>query len=99
MVTALGNKHRSRTNGIKRRGKLIQLCVSYTTCLLGWCVYLVSWATDLPKHALLESFLNAAASQFILGEQIPVTLWLLLAPVVISKQAPLSVCILVLFLS
>ncbi|XP_011086037.1 triose phosphate/phosphate translocator, chloroplastic isoform X1 [Sesamum indicum] len=32
----------------------------------------------------LEPFFNAAASQFILGQQIPLTLWLSLAPVVIG---------------
>ncbi|XP_042437181.1 triose phosphate/phosphate translocator, chloroplastic-like [Zingiber officinale] len=32
----------------------------------------------------LEPFFNAAASQFILGQQIPLTLWLLLAVVVIG---------------
>ncbi|KAL8468108.1 hypothetical protein ACS0TY_031371 [Phlomoides rotata] len=32
----------------------------------------------------LEPFFNAAASQFILGQQIPVTLWLSLAPVVLG---------------
>jgi hypothetical protein len=33
----------------------------------------------------LEPFFNAAASQFILGQQIPVTLWLSLAPIVLGK--------------
>lgn len=32
----------------------------------------------------LEPFFNAAASQFILGDQLPLTLWLSLAPVVIG---------------
>ncbi|ONK80128.1 uncharacterized protein A4U43_C01F14170 [Asparagus officinalis] len=32
----------------------------------------------------LEPFFNAAASQFILGQQIPLTLWLSLAPVVLG---------------
>ncbi|KAL8214094.1 hypothetical protein R6Q57_003543 [Mikania cordata] len=32
----------------------------------------------------LEPFFNAAASQFILGQSIPITLWLSLAPVVIG---------------
>ncbi|KDO77699.1 hypothetical protein CISIN_1g013023mg [Citrus sinensis] len=32
----------------------------------------------------LEPFFNAAASQFILGQQLPLTLWLSLAPVVIG---------------
>jgi hypothetical protein len=34
---------------------------------------------------VLEPFFNAAASQFILGQQIPVTLWLSLAPIVLGK--------------
>ena len=33
----------------------------------------------------LEPFFNAAASQFILGQQVPFTLWLSLAPVVIGN--------------
>ncbi|KAL5989488.1 hypothetical protein ACLOJK_010380 [Asimina triloba] len=33
----------------------------------------------------LEPFFNAAASQFVLGQQLPLTLWLSLAPVVIGK--------------
>ncbi|MFS7987023.1 putative sugar phosphate transporter domain-containing protein [Helianthus anomalus] len=32
----------------------------------------------------LEPFFNVAASQFILGQSIPITLWLSLAPVVIG---------------
>lgn len=32
----------------------------------------------------LEPFFNAAASQFVLGQQIPITLWLSLAPVVLG---------------
>ena len=35
----------------------------------------------------LEPFFNAAASQFILGQQIPVTLWLSLAPIVLGVSA------------
>jgi len=35
-------------------------------------------------RSALEPFFNAAASQFILGQQIPVTLWLSLAPVVLG---------------
>lgn len=33
----------------------------------------------------LEPFFNAAASQFVLGHQIPLSLWLSLAPVVIGN--------------
>jgi hypothetical protein len=36
-------------------------------------------------NAALEPFFNAAASQFILGQQVPFTLWLSLAPVVIGN--------------
>lgn len=36
--------------------------------------------------AALEPFFNAAASQFVLGHQIPLSLWLSLAPVVIGKE-------------
>ncbi|CAM6083736.1 unnamed protein product [Calypogeia fissa] len=35
----------------------------------------------------LEPFFNAAASQFILGQQIPITLWLSLAPIVLGVSA------------
>lgn len=35
--------------------------------------------------AALEPFFNAAASQFILGHQIPLTLWASLAPIVLGK--------------
>lgn len=35
----------------------------------------------------LEPFFNAAASQFILGQQIPVTLWLSLMPIVLGVSA------------
>ncbi|KAG6476804.1 hypothetical protein ZIOFF_066052 [Zingiber officinale] len=38
----------------------------------------------------LEPFFNAAASQFILGQQIPLTLWLLLAVVVIDTVSMAS---------
>ena len=36
--------------------------------------------------AALEPFFNAAASQFILGHQIPLSLWLSLAPVVFGNS-------------
>ena len=36
--------------------------------------------------AALEPFFNAAASQFVLGQQIPLSLWLSLAPVVIGNS-------------
>jgi hypothetical protein len=34
----------------------------------------------------LEPFFNAVASQFVLGQQIPFTLWLSLLPVVLGKK-------------
>lgn len=39
----------------------------------------------LPSAAL-EPFFNAAASQFVLGHQIPFSLWLSLAPVVLGNS-------------
>ncbi|KAE8723023.1 Triose phosphate/phosphate translocator [Hibiscus syriacus] len=40
---------------------------------------------NLFVFSALEPFFNAAASQFILGQSIPITLWLSLAPVVIAE--------------
>lgn len=36
--------------------------------------------------AALEPFFSAAATQFILGQQVPFSLWLSLAPVVIGNS-------------
>ena len=36
------------------------------------------------SYSALEPFFNAAASQFVLGQQIPFALWLSLTPVVIG---------------
>lgn len=47
----------------------------------------------------LEPFFNAAASQFILGQPIPLTLWLSLAPVVIGKLLSLHLPLLLLKLN
>jgi solute carrier family 35, member E1 len=38
------------------------------------------------SNAALEPFFNAAATQFILGQQVPFSLWLSLAPVVIGNS-------------
>jgi hypothetical protein len=57
--------------------------------LLSWWEYL--WVELVGNSCacliltVLEPFFNAAASQFILGQQIPVTLWLSLAPIVLGK--------------
>ena len=42
-------------------------------------------------NTALEPFFNAAATQFVLGQQVPLSLWLSLAPVVIgnSQLSPL----------
>lgn len=37
-------------------------------------------------NAALEPFFSAAATQFILGQQVPFSLWLSLAPVVIGNS-------------
>ena len=43
------------------------------------------------RNTALEPFFNAAATQFVLGQQVPLSLWLSLAPVVIgnSQLSPL----------
>ncbi|KAF9590142.1 hypothetical protein IFM89_031746 [Coptis chinensis] len=43
------------------------------------------------KACSLEPFFNASASQFILGQQIPLSLWLSLAPVVIGQKTLQSI--------
>lgn len=43
----------------------------------------------------LEPFFNASASQFILGQPIPLTLWLSLAPVVIGNLLLSCYCVIV----
>jgi solute carrier family 35 protein E1 len=37
-------------------------------------------------NAALEPFFNAAATQFVLGQQVPLPLWLSLAPVVLGNS-------------
>eukprot|EP00252_Welwitschia_mirabilis_P000877 TRINITY_DN1085_c0_g2_i1.p1 TRINITY_DN1085_c0_g2~~TRINITY_DN1085_c0_g2_i1.p1 ORF type:complete len:429 (+),score=26.80 TRINITY_DN1085_c0_g2_i1:357-1643(+) len=69
--------------------ELFWLLVPVSFChSLGHVMTNVSFATVAVSftHTIkaLEPFFNAAASQFVLGQQIPFTLWLSLAPVVIG---------------
>nr|CAD1843449.1 unnamed protein product [Ananas comosus var. bracteatus] len=69
--------------------KLLKLLIPVAVChALGHVTSNVSFAAVAVSFAhtvkALEPFFNAAASQFILGQQIPLTLWLSLAPVVIG---------------
>nr|CAD1842469.1 unnamed protein product [Ananas comosus var. bracteatus] len=69
--------------------KLLKLLIPVAVChALGHVTSNVSFAAVAVSFAhtvkALEPFFNAAASQFILGQQIPWTLWLSLAPVVIG---------------
>lgn len=69
--------------------KLLKLLIPVALChALGHVTSNVSFAAVAVSFAhtvkALEPFFNAAASQFILGQQIPFTLWLSLAPVVIG---------------
>ncbi|GKV47749.1 hypothetical protein SLEP1_g54616 [Rubroshorea leprosula] len=69
--------------------KLLKLLIPVAVChALGHVTSNVSFAAVAVSftHTIkaLEPFFNAAASQFILGQQIPFTLWLSLAPVVIG---------------
>ncbi|CAA2986425.1 triose phosphate phosphate translocator, chloroplastic [Olea europaea subsp. europaea] len=68
---------------------LLKLLIPVAVChALGHVTSNVSFAAVAVSftHTVkaLEPFFNAAASQFILGQQIPFTLWLSLAPVVIG---------------
>ncbi|KAK6154744.1 hypothetical protein DH2020_008992 [Rehmannia glutinosa] len=68
---------------------LLKLLIPVAVChALGHVTSNVSFATVAVSftHTIkaLEPFFNAAASQFILGQQIPLTLWLSLAPVVLG---------------
>ncbi|KAK4399156.1 UNVERIFIED_CONTAM: Triose phosphate/phosphate translocator, chloroplastic [Sesamum calycinum] len=68
---------------------LLKLLIPVAVChALGHVTSNVSFAAVAVSftHTIkaLEPFFNAAASQFILGQQIPLTLWLSLAPVVIG---------------
>ncbi|XP_057464078.1 triose phosphate/phosphate translocator TPT, chloroplastic isoform X1 [Actinidia eriantha] len=69
--------------------KLLKLLIPVAVChALGHVTSNVSFAAVAVSftHTIkaLEPFFNAAASQFILGQQIPLTLWLSLAPVVLG---------------
>ncbi|KAJ6795952.1 triose phosphate/phosphate translocator, chloroplastic [Iris pallida] len=68
---------------------LLKLLVPVAAChALGHVTSNVSFAAVAVSftHTIkaLEPFFNAAASQFILGQQIPLSLWLSLAPVVLG---------------
>ncbi|XP_052156959.1 triose phosphate/phosphate translocator TPT, chloroplastic-like [Oryza glaberrima] len=55
--------------------------IGHVTSTVSFAAVAVSFAHTIKA---LEPFFNAAASQFILGQQVPLTLWLSLAPVVIG---------------
>ncbi|KAH7682241.1 solute carrier family 35 member E1 protein [Dioscorea alata] len=83
----------SWTVGLPKRApmdnKLLKLLIPVAIChAIGHITSNVSFAAVAVSftHTIkaLEPFFNAAASQFILGQQIPFTLWLSLAPVVIG---------------
>ncbi|XP_058095782.1 triose phosphate/phosphate translocator, chloroplastic [Magnolia sinica] len=68
---------------------LLKLLIPVAVChALGHVMSNVSFAAVAVSftHTIkaLEPFFNAAASQFVLGQQIPLTLWLSLAPVVLG---------------
>ncbi|XP_078174515.1 glucose-6-phosphate/phosphate translocator-like protein isoform X1 [Carex rostrata] len=68
---------------------LLKLLVPVAVChALGHVTSNISFAAVAVSftHTIkaLEPFFNAAASQFILGQQVPLTLWLSLAPVVLG---------------
>ncbi|CAI9087388.1 OLC1v1021445C1 [Oldenlandia corymbosa var. corymbosa] len=70
-------------------GNLLKLLIPVAVCHgIGHITSNVSFATVAVSftHTIkaLEPFFNAAASQFILGQQIPLALWLSLAPVVLG---------------
>ncbi|KAJ7542112.1 hypothetical protein O6H91_10G090300 [Diphasiastrum complanatum] len=60
---------------------VIHLLVGVAYCLVSWALVAVSFTHTIKA---LEPFFNAAASQFILGQHIPIPLWLSLAPVVLG---------------
>lgn len=52
------------------------------------CPFSVLYANSSVLHncyAALEPFFNAAATQFVLGQTVPLSLWLSLAPVVLGN--------------
>ncbi|CAL9107188.1 unnamed protein product, partial [Musa acuminata var. zebrina] len=83
----------SWTVGLPKRApidsNLLKLLIPVAVChAIGHVTSNVSFAAVAVSftHTIkaLEPFFNAAASQFILGQQIPLTLWLSLAPVVLG---------------
>ncbi|XP_077251345.1 glucose-6-phosphate/phosphate translocator-like protein isoform X2 [Tasmannia lanceolata] len=83
----------SWTVGLPKRApmdlNLLKLLIPVAVChALGHVTSNISFAAVAVSfsHTIkaLEPFFNAAASQFILGQQIPLTLWLSLAPVVLG---------------
>lgn len=83
----------SWTVGLPKRApmdsNLLKLLIPVAVChALGHVTSNVSFAAVAVSftHTIkaLEPFFNAAASQFILGQSIPITLWLSLAPVVLG---------------
>lgn len=66
----------SFTHTVKGNKDLVQCCRPLFKC----CVNLIAL-----HFTALEPFFSAAGSQFVLGQQIPLSLWLSLAPVVIGK--------------
>ncbi|KAL4204737.1 hypothetical protein AMTRI_Chr01g133530 [Amborella trichopoda] len=83
----------SWTVGLPKRApidsKLLKLLIPVAVChALGHVTSNVSFAAVAVSftHTIkaLEPFFNAAASQFVLGQQIPLSLWLSLAPVVLG---------------
>ncbi|KAJ0876081.1 putative triose phosphate/phosphoenolpyruvate translocator, sugar phosphate transporter [Helianthus annuus] len=83
----------SWTVGLPKRApidsNLLKLLIPVAFChALGHVTSNISFAAVAVSftHTIkaLEPFFNAAASQFILGQSIPITLWLSLAPVVIG---------------
>ncbi|KAK7252124.1 hypothetical protein RIF29_35860 [Crotalaria pallida] len=83
----------SWTVGLPKRAPIdsnqLKLLIPVAVChALGHVTSNVSFAAVAVSftHTIkaLEPFFNAAASQFILGQSIPITLWLSLAPVVIG---------------
>ncbi|KAK4485269.1 hypothetical protein RD792_007901 [Penstemon davidsonii] len=84
----------SWTVGLPKRApidsNLLKLLIPVAVChALGHVTSNVSFAAVAVSftHTIkaLEPFFNASASQFLLGQQIPLTLWLSLLPVVLGK--------------
>jgi solute carrier family 35 protein E1 len=72
---------------IKGAATILVLLCSFSPLfiVLGFLVFIFIFSYKNECNAALEPFFNAAASQFILGQQVPFTLWLSLAPVVIGN--------------